>query len=144
MRFRERLATLFVLYCTPALAVTNGLRTFEAATSPLDETFNYPYKWTEYIESDGTVECGDSSLVSGVGCKGRYCGGVGLYCRLGGPFGKEVELSQKPQGISEQPKRKSYWTPEISGETKPMVCEDDYFMTGLSCSGKYCGNVAIK
>jgi hypothetical protein len=92
----------------------------------------HDYSWTDYIASDGQVDCGgaSSSLVSGAGCKGHYCDDVRLYCRTGGSSNNNTS---------------SYWTSEMSEETtEPVICDDDYFVTGLSCSGHYCDNVAMQ
>lgn len=85
--------------------------------------------WTPYTsEENPPIICDNASLMSAVQFSGRYSDNVRAYCSpTSGTLGS------------------SYWTSYFSEEgTNYRFCDWGYWVTGLSCTGGYCDNVALQ
>lgn len=95
--------------------------------------------WTDFVVMDhtegadqGQVECGaPHAFVTGVQCVGDYCDDIRVQC-------EQCDSCTYPDTAF-------YWTAPFSDETsEPTLCDDDHFMTGLSCEGHYCDNLTMQ
>jgi len=85
--------------------------------------------WTPYTSEEyPPITCDGSSLVNGV--------------QVTGPYGDNIRLLCQPTNLI---KGDSYWTPYFSEEHRGMTyCAISYWMTGLTCRGRYCDEVSIQ
>jgi hypothetical protein len=86
--------------------------------------------WTHFVSEEhgegNPAQC-HGSLVSGLGCSGRYCDNVGLECSA-------------PVGTGD-----SFWSSYFSEEgSAEFVCPEGHYVTGARCSGRYCDNVSLR
>ncbi|RKG75075.1 hypothetical protein D7W79_21275 [Corallococcus exercitus] len=88
--------------------------------------------WGWYYTSEelAPAECDGDALAYGASCSHAFCDDVRLGCNT------------PPSGTT-----KGYptWTASFSEEsTRPTICPNGSWVTGLSCSGGYCDNVSLE
>ena len=65
-----------------------------------------------------------------------YCNGIFAICR-GAPRAFWRLMLSPQQGFAD------FWTPYTSEEYPPIRCHQGGLMSGVSCTGRYCDNLAL-
>ncbi|WP_157595180.1 hypothetical protein [Plesiocystis pacifica] len=93
-----------------------------------EDTFRFWTGWTS--EEDPPSACPNRYVARGVDCKGKYCDDLKMDCHYTGRWHGDTS-----------------WLPAISEESPQNVASctaSNEWMTGFSCSGKYCDNVSLR
>jgi hypothetical protein len=97
---------------------------------------NTVYPQCDTSEEYPPITVRHGSLIGGFRCYGRYCDNVGIG-------------SERIYFPAEQLWRigDNYWTSYFSEEDDPWhyrECANEHWMTGISCNGRYCDNIALQ
>lgn len=85
--------------------------------------------WKDYTSEEyPPVTCDPGNVMTAVGCQGRYCDNIRIYCT---PVGGTVYYTWWSTYFSEEP-------------TNSRSCGPNSWVSGIACSGKYCDNIAIQ
>ena len=110
----------------------------------LATTFPGMDTWTRETSDGGyPLACPTGKMVTGFGCSGDYCDNVSLRCST-----DKFDLSQRwwEEPISEENRSGSITDNGITTRNNDNMqrCGTWGFITGVSCSGEFCDNVALE
>lgn len=103
-----------------------------AGDAIVDEPLATISGWTRYTSEEfPPITCEQTSMITALGCAGRYCDNVRIYCTPTGLAGGDTSWS-------------SYFSEETGGAGNRRFCGDRQWMVGVACRGRYCDDVSIQ